>query len=427
VTTSAQLPAPGSRLRIHVWCQSYACNPGGIQTFTKFVVRGLRDVYPEAKITVFSKNDRWYSFPPNEPATNVVCAGHWPRLIRSAGFALQLVRAARNSRRDVPTILFSTHVNFAPVAGWVKKSIPAARIVAVGHGIEVWKISKAAVRQALVAAADQLIAVSDFTRQRMAAELGIAADRIELLPNTFDADRFQPGPKPPQLLTRYGLTEDQPVVLTVARMAETEQYKGYDNVMLAFPEVLTRFPTARYVLVGDGPDRPRVEALARRLHIAKHVTFAGYVPNEELAGHYNLCDVFAMPSKGEGFGIVFLEALGCGKPVIAGNKDASAEAVLKGKLGVLVDPESEDEIGEAIIRVLEEKAGSKEQGAGEMEDGRWKLGAASKEQGAGKEIGGESDERPTLNAEELRCEVIAAYGYERFNERLREICNKLTD
>jgi glycosyltransferase involved in cell wall biosynthesis len=279
--------------------------------------------------------------------------------------------------------------------------MPAARFTAVGHGIEVWKIRKASLRNSLVAA-DQLIAVSDFTRQRMATDLGIMDNRIALLPNTFDADRFQPGQKPPQLLQRYNLNEDQPVVLTVARMAETEQYKGYDNVMLAFPEVLTRFPTARYIIVGDGPDRPRIEALARRLRIAENVTFAGYVANEELAGHYNLCDVFAMPSKGEGFGIVFLEALACGKPVIAGSKDASAEAVLNGKLGVLVDPESEEEIAEAICAVLTAKAES------------------------GKQTAENAGETPattdvTLNAAELRREVIEAYGYERFKERLREI------
>lgn len=78
----------------------------------------------------------------------------------------------------------------------------------------------------------------------------------------------------------------------------------------------------------------------------------GFIPDHELEDHYNLCDVFAMPSKGEGFGIVFLEAMACGKPVLAGNKDGSVDAVLNGELGVLVDPDDVAQITEALRLVL---------------------------------------------------------------------------
>ncbi len=82
------------------------------------------------------------------------------------------------------------------------------------------------------------------------------------------------------------------------------------------------------------------------------MTLAGYIPEEELNDHYNLCDVFAMPSKGEGFGIVFLEAMACGKPVLAGNKDGSVDALLGGKLGALVDPDDVAQIAETLIAIL---------------------------------------------------------------------------
>ena len=151
------------------------------------------------------------------------------------------------------------------------------------------------------------------------------------------------------------------------------------------------FPYVRYVLGGRGPDRPRVEQLIRELGVEGNVILAGYVAEHELREHYNLCDVFAMPSKGEGFGIVFLEALGCGKPVIAGNKDGSVDAVLNGEIGALVDPDDVEDIARALLQVL---------------------------RGA--------HPNPLLRQpEELRRRVIDAYGYEQFRARLDEVLQPL--
>jgi glycosyltransferase involved in cell wall biosynthesis len=111
-------------------------------------------------------------------------------------------------------------------------------------------------------------------------------------------------------------------------------------------------PNARYLLVGKGPDSPRIEKLITETGVQDAVILAGFVPNEELAEHYNLCDIFAMPSRAEGFGIVYLEALACGKPVLAGNKDGSRDALGDGELGLLVDPDDTAEIATEIIRVL---------------------------------------------------------------------------
>jgi glycosyltransferase involved in cell wall biosynthesis len=385
---------------IHLWCQSFEANPGGVQTFTKFVVQALRELYPQAEIVVFAKNDKssGNTKAEREGAISGTRGGRaprirgfdeWPSAIRAAAFALS---ALRHARSDQPDLIISTHVNLAPVAR-IARRVANFRFVAVGHGIEVWKIQKSSVRKSL-RLADQLVAVSKFTRNRMADGLGVEAESIDILPNTFDADRFKPGVKPPELLQRYKLTNDQPVILTVARLETTEQYKGYDNVLLAMPGILERFPNARYVIVGEGPDRERVEALIRRLHISSHVTMAGYVPNDSLRDHYNLCDVFAMPSKGEGFGIVFLEALACGKPVVAGDKDASSEALLNGRLGTLVDPDDENAIGAAVCATLSE-------------------------------VSPQSAEGKEERARELRREVIAAFGYERFRRRVGEIVGKM--
>jgi glycosyltransferase involved in cell wall biosynthesis len=163
---------------------------------------------------------------------------------------------------------------------------------------------------------------------------------------------FAIAPKPPRLLRKYGLKPQTPVILTVGRLESSERYKGYDQIIKALPAIRREAPDARYMLVGKGADRPRIERLIAEVGVQEAVILAGFVPDDELAEYYNLCDIFAMPSRGEGFGIVYLEALACGKPVLAGNKDGSRDAIWDGELGLLVDPDDTAKIATEIIRVL---------------------------------------------------------------------------
>ena len=366
----------------------YVSASGGIQALSRFLAHALRECLPDAEIAVLSKNDRSVPDPEENAITRFSTVGWWAPSQRTAAFTVELLRCAVRER---PDLIITTHVNFTPIAHWLKKlfKIP---FIAIGHGVEVWQIQSGQVRRAL-RNADRLLAVSEFTRKQMAIGLSISADAIEVLPNTFDLEQFEPGPKPHFLLKRYGLRHDQPVILTVARLASAEQYKGYDQVLRALPAVKRVLPDVRYVLGGRGSDRSRVLQLISELGVTDSVILAGYIPDYELSSFYNLCDVFAMPSKGEGFGIVFLEALACGKPVIAGNKDGSVDAVLNGELGVLVDPESVDEIAKALAGVI-----SKTHPLQILQ-------------------------RP----QDLRRGVIDAYGYARFVERVKEIIQPFVD
>ena len=143
--------------------------------------------------------------------------------------------------------------------------------------------------------------MSKFTRSRMADALYIEAESIRVASKHLRCGTIQTRKKPPELLERYKLTDDEPVILTVARLATTEQYKGYDNVLSAMPEILNVFQRALcHCWRRAGPGEAQgVEQELRR----SKVTMAGYVPNDSLRDHYNLCDVFAMPSKGEGSGL----------------------------------------------------------------------------------------------------------------------------
>jgi glycosyltransferase involved in cell wall biosynthesis len=332
---------------IHVWVPDLFSTTGGIQAFSRYLIDAVRAEAFSKYFRALIKNDLPDDIPDKRALHNFNAYGNWPLRLRSARFTLGCMRYAWRER---PGLIVSTHLNFGPLAMLVRRSFGAPYIL-VAHGIDAWGITNASRKRALLKA-DLTLAVSNYTRNRLIHDVGLDANRVKILPNTFAAERFAIAPKPPQLLRRYGLQPETPVILTVCRLAETECYKGYDQIIKAMPEIMRFVPNARYLLVGKGSDRPRIEKLIAEVGVQAAVILAGFVPDEELAEHYNLCDIFAMPSRAEGFGIVYLEALACGKPVLAGNKDGSRDALADGELGLLVNPDDTAEIATEIIRVL---------------------------------------------------------------------------
>jgi glycosyltransferase involved in cell wall biosynthesis len=153
-----------------------------------------------------------------------------------------------------------------------------------------------------------------------------------------------------------------PMLLTVARLDASERYKGMDLVIQALPQVLTAVPDTRYVIVGDGDDRPRLESLAQAVGVTEHVCFAGVKVGDELAKYYETCDVFVMPSRAEGFGIVFLEAMAFGKPVIGGKHGGTPDVVRDGVTGFLVEYGDVDGLAARILSLLQDEGLQKQMG-----------------------------------------------------------------
>lgn len=249
-----------------------------------------------------------------------------------------------------PNLVVCGHINLAPVA-LLGSYITRTPYVVVTYGIESWDLKRVWHRASL-RRAEVVATISRFTRNKLLDQLPELASRIYLLVNPVDGEEFYPKPRSADLCARHGLSSSDRILLTVSRLSASEQYKGYDTVIESMPRILTAVPNAKYLIVGKGNDRTRIERMVAERDLGHAVILCGYVPTEELIDYYNLCDVFVMPSTGEGFGIVFLEALACGKPVIVGNQDASQEAVLDGKLGSLVDPRDTRAIGDAVIGVL---------------------------------------------------------------------------
>jgi glycosyltransferase involved in cell wall biosynthesis len=335
--------------RLHLWCPNIYEFKGGIQVYSNFLLETLHSLYPDVSYSIFLKHD---AHVPEEKSSRknfqFHCAGGFPQSLRTPAFAAQVLSGGFWRK---PSLVISTHVNFTIAAYWLKRftGIP---YWAVAHGVDAWDIRDPALQKALHHA-DQIFSVGEYTRNRLLQEQKLDPSKMKILPCMIDANSFQIKQKPLYLLERYGLRADQPTILTVGRLSKSEGYKGYDKILEALPQIRQAIPDIHYVLIGKGSDRPRVEQIISELQLQDCVTITGYVPDAEIADHYNLCDVFAMPSKGEGFGIVYLEALACGKPTLGGNQDGAVDALCHGKLGALVNPNSVEEIAQALTQILQ--------------------------------------------------------------------------
>lgn len=302
---------------------------GGIQRYSLTLIKALRVIRPDAPLRVFIQND----YPHQMPVCGWSGVTWYParssrqRLLRSISLAVCQQR---------PQLFLSTHPNFAPIQ-WFHQWLTGCPSWCSAHGIEVWKMQQGLKRCAL-AHLQRLLPVSRFTANKLKVQLGDACPPLELLFNSFDQDRFFPAPSPIQLLQRYGLRVGQPVIFTLSRLSQYDSYKNIDQLIKAVPALLAEFPDVQLIIAGAGDDQQRLHNLVDHLSLRSHVIFVGRIADAELADHHRMASVFALPSTGEGFGIVFLEALGCGKPVLAGNCDGSVDPLADGRFGLLVNP-----------------------------------------------------------------------------------------
>ncbi|MEO7214146.1 glycosyltransferase family 4 protein [Mucilaginibacter sp.] len=252
------------------------------------------------------------------------------------------------------TIILS-HINFAILGVLVKLLKPGCTVMLVAHGIEVWR-PLTPLKRSLLEHCDKILCVSQFTKDKMITLHNADRQKCVVLNNAIDPFIELPKvfAKPQNLLNRYGLTAENPVVFTLTRLASTEKYKGYENVIVAMGTLKKKFQGIKYILSGkyDSQEEMRVKALIKKHDVADNVILTGFVEEAELAGHFLLADLFVLPSKKEGFGIVFIEALACGLPVICGNADGSIDAIRQGELGKAIDPDNIKELEKQITENL---------------------------------------------------------------------------
>lgn len=317
--------------------------PGGIQRYVLTLTRAFEDLFGKEHVRFLSLNlPDEVSFPASRRTT--------------VGAKLRFIAAVlREAVVWRPDLVVCAHVGVAPL-GWLLRATAGASYWVMAHGIEVWGQLSALDHRSL-AQADRVVAVSEFTRVQLVRSQGVLANRTCLLPPCLDTEWIAEA----LFHSAVPRQRQRPTLLTVSRLSSAECYKGHDVVLQAMQRVLSEVPDALYVIVGDGDDRPRLEELARSMHLTGAVRFSGAVSPEELNVCYRDCDIFIMPArtvldkfapKGEGFGIVFLEAMAHGKPVIGPASGAPSEFIHHEEHGLLVSPEDPEDVARAIIKLL---------------------------------------------------------------------------
>jgi glycosyltransferase involved in cell wall biosynthesis len=245
------------------------------------------------------------------------------------------LKALAAVRRSKPELVICGHLNLLPVAAFDHPLL-------VVHGIEAWKK-----RRTPLGRCRGVVSVSALTRDRLVGWSGYSGPTY-VLPNAVHLEHYGIRPKRRDLADRYQL-DGKRVLLTVGRLESAERYKGFDDVL----EILGSLPEdVVYMIAGGGNDFPRLQKKAHDLGLSHRVVFTGLFNERDKPDLYNLADVYVMPSRGEGFGFVFLEAMACGVPVIGSRADGGREALRDGELGLLVEPTNPAELRAAIVETL---------------------------------------------------------------------------
>jgi glycosyltransferase involved in cell wall biosynthesis len=279
-----------------------------------------------------------------------------------AGSKLQFALAAMRAAGRKPALVIALHPHLAPIVWGMRKRSGKFRSVIFTHGIEVWQ-PLGWPRGAALRRSNLVTGPSTDTVQHLISEQHILPGRVKRLPWGLDPEFEARMASGAALSSPPGFPVAGKIIVTVGRWDSTERYKGADTLISAVPLLVKAVPETHLVLVGDGNDRARLEQLARDLGISKHVHFLCGLTPEQLFASYANCDVFALPSKGEGFGLVFLEAMAHGKPVIGGAHGGIPDIVEDGVTGFLVPHGNIERLAQALESVLTDPALAAEMGA----------------------------------------------------------------
>lgn len=273
-----------------------------------------------------------------------------------ATFVVQAVQKGIRAR-----LIVLSHINLLFPAWCIKKIAPSAQVVLFAHGIEIWDHLSPR-KKTMLQCVDKFICVSNYTQAKLQAIQGIPEGKCVVINNCLDP--FLPPVKhdllsEEELLKKYQLRKGDQVIITLTRIAATEQYKGYDDVLKAMAQLDNK--KIKYILAGkyDASEYEKIQQLIASLQLQDRVLMPGFIPEEDIGPLFNMATVYAMPSSKEGFGIVFIEAMHYDLPVIGGNADGSVDALLNGELGTLVSPGNIEELRAALEKFFKDPAAHK--------------------------------------------------------------------
>ncbi|MEE2679551.1 MAG: glycosyltransferase family 4 protein [Myxococcota bacterium] len=337
---------------------------GGIASVSRCIARVLDETANEAGI---ERADRVLLHDAADPPP--AAPTHGEQFLAGgsqARFAWQLWRAVRRRR---PDLVFFDQVGLARSAHLPLPGLPP-RYAVFCHGMELERAASGPRARALHGAW-RLLANSEYTGRQVREQFPAVADRVRVVPLCIDPRRtetWERNPPPDPGAAR------PPAVLIIGRLWSEERGKGHDALVAAWPRVRQAVPEAELWIVGEGDDRPRLEALARTAGLGGCIRFLGRADDAELARLYRSAALFAMPSRQEGFGLVYAEALWHGTPCIASTADAAGEVVTEGKTGSLVPYDAPDALAEAVVALLTDPARRARLGSAGMQQARERFG-----------------------------------------------------
>lgn len=325
---------------------------GGIEKVCRVMGKALYEYGLQAGkcIEILSMHDQQ-----NEADRNV----YFPKRIftgfgaNKGDFVLKAVRNGRSA--DVVVI---SHINLLLVGWLIKKVHPSVKIILLAHGIEIWGELNP-LRKRMLPGCDQILCVSQFTADKIRSKHLLPSTEINVLNNCIDPFLPLPGLhyNDQALRVKYNINDADTVLMTLTRLSVRDRYKGYDVVLKAMVALLQKNKQIKYLLAGgySPAEKIFIDELVEQYGLTDNVILAGYIPEEELTAHFTMADIYVMPSTKEGFGIVFIEAMYYGLPVIAGNKDGSTDALLNGALGLLIEPNDAAAVADAIEKMISDK------------------------------------------------------------------------
>jgi phosphatidylinositol alpha-1,6-mannosyltransferase len=305
----------------------------GISTVARLVTRACEEV------TVLALH---------EPAERTLV--HGAEVLGSGGRSSRFVAAAvrRAAGSDPFTTVITNHLHLAPAA--LAFAARGASLLTILHGVEAWK-PLTWIQRAALDRSERLVAVSEFSRARFrAANPQFAQRRVDVCHLGLVPVPVSDAPSDPV-----------PSALIVGRMAADERYKGHDLLLEIWRDVIADLPGAVLRIVGDGDDRPRLEHKAAALNLGDQVIFLGRLSDELLAREYERCTAVVMPSRGEGFGLVFIEAMRAARGCI-GCRGSASEIIVDGETGLVLEPDDRAQLHHAVVRLLRDRSGTSAMG-----------------------------------------------------------------
>jgi phosphatidyl-myo-inositol dimannoside synthase len=324
--------------------------PGGVQRAGKHLASVLSEFAASRGVDcrILSLNDSAELKRLDVAGREIVFTGYERAKGRFVATAIQAAR--RKAGKSKTKLVVAGHPNLALVVRAMRFASPKLKSIICTHGVEVWE-PLPRMRRSALRRADVVLAPSKYTADHLVASQGVRETKVRVLPWALDPQFESLAPNAAMTPAPAHFPEGR-VVLTVGRWRSEERYKGVDTLITALPRLLPRWPELQLVAVGDGDDREWLEDLAEENGVRRHVHFLSGLSYAELAACYGHCEIFALPSRGEGFGLVYLEAMACGKPVIGGAHGGAPEIIDDGRTGYLVQHGDAIQLATAIETLL---------------------------------------------------------------------------